>query len=632
MSEGYPLLAAIDGPADLKRLRPEQLPQLAAEMRRFMIRTLAPIGGHLGAGLGVVELTIALHYLFDSPRDRIVWDVGHQAYPHKILTGRRRRLATIRQKGGLSGFTKRSESEHDPFGAGHASTSISAAYGMAVARQLDGEEGHDIAVIGDGALTGGMALEALNHAGGGERDLIVILNDNEMSIAPNVGALSSYLARIISGSAYGQIKDGARRLLSALPGALEAARRVEEHVKGLITPGTLFEEMGFRYIGPLDGHDFDHLLPTLANVRQLRGPVLLHVLTRKGLGFGPAEEDPVTWHGLGPYDPERGTPIAAAACLTYTRVFAEELCALAEADPRIVAITAAMPGGTGLSAFAERFPDRFFDVGIAEQHAVTFACGLAVGGKRPVVAIYSTFMQRAYDQIIHDLCIQQLPVVLCMDRAGVVGADGPTHTGMFDIAYLRCLPKMTVMAPRSGAELRAMLRFALTLDGPAALRYPRAAVDAEAEEPAPAPIALGRAEVIARGGDGLLVAVGTRCADARAALREAGVSMSLLNLRFVKPLDRRTILDLLVEGKPLVVVEEGCAQGGVGEAIAALALASGWRGPFAHMAMPDRFPDQGRPEEVLAELELDRASIAARLRALVQAGDDTATSKGEDER
>jgi len=614
MIDQCPLLSTIASPADLRRLDRSQLQPLAEEMRIFMIRTLAPIGGHLGAGLGVVELTIALHYLFDSPHDHIVWDVGHQAYPHKMLTGRTQGMTSIRQKGGLSGFTKRSESEHDPFGAGHASTSISAAYGMAMARQLSQQSGHDIAVIGDGALTGGMAFEALNHAGGNTHNLIIILNDNEMSIAPNVGAMSSYLARIITGGTYSHLKDGARKLLSALPGALEAARRVEEHVKGLVTPGTLFEEMGFRYIGPLDGHDFDHLLPTLANIRELQGPILLHVLTKKGLGFAPAEDDPVTWHGLGPYNPDSGEQIKGGSAPSYTKVFANTLCQLAEHDPSIVAITAAMPGGTGLTQFAQQFPDRCFDVGIAEQHAATFAAGLAVGGKRPVVAIYSTFMQRAYDQIVHDICIQNLPVVLCMDRAGVVGADGATHTGMFDIAFLRCLPNITIMAPRNGAELAAMLTHAFTLDGPVALRYPRGtAANDDAEI---APLQQGKSELLRHGEAGLLITVGTRCADALAAVETTGVDYSVLNLRFIKPLDQKAILAELHLGKPLIVVEEGSQQGGIGEAIAALALSNGWQGRFAHIAMPDLFPNHGTQAEVLNELNLDAEAIANKIRQL----------------
>ena len=468
----YPLLSGIHGPGDVKHLAPDQLPQLAAEMRAYLIKTLAPIGGHLGAGLGVVELTIALHRLFDSPRDRIVWDVGHQAYPHKMLTGRLERMPSIRQYGGLSGFTRRAESEHDPFGAGHACTSISAAYGMAVGRDLKQEDKHVVAVIGDGALTGGMAFEGLNNAGSSKHRLLVILNDNEMSIAHNVGSMSAYLARLITGKAYTNVRDATRKVLEKMPLAYEAARRLEEHVKGMVTPGTLFEEMGFRYVGPIDGHDFGHLLPTLENCKSLEGPVLLHMVTKKGFGFAPAEEDPETWHGLGPYNMDTGEPVKIEGQPpTYTQVFADTLADLADRDERIVAITAAIPGGTGLSRFARRYPERCFDVGIAEQHAVTFAGGLAVEGFRPVVAIYSTFMQRAYDQVIHDICIQNLPVVFCMDRAGVVGADGATHSGSFDMAFLRCIPNITIMAPKDEAELQHMLTTALSLDGPSVIRY-----------------------------------------------------------------------------------------------------------------------------------------------------------------
>jgi 1-deoxy-D-xylulose-5-phosphate synthase len=619
MATDFPMLAAIASPADVKRLPPERLPTLAEEMRRYLIQTLAPIGGHLGAGLGVVELTIALHYLFDSPRDKIVWDVGHQAYPHKMLTGRFDRMPTIRQHGGLSGFTKRAESEHDPFGAGHASTSISAAYGMAVGRDLQGGSHHAIAVIGDGALTGGMAFEALNHAGADKHRLLVILNDNEMSIAPNVGAVSAYLARIITGRTYTGVKDTAKRVLSHLPGALDAARRLEEHVKGMITPGTLFEELGFRYIGPIDGHDFDHLLPTLANCKHLEGPVLLHVITRKGLGFSPAEEDPETWHGLGPYDAESGRPVPAkAGPPSYTQVFADTLADLADTDARIVAITAAMPGGTGLARFARRHPNRCFDVGIAEQHAVTFAGGLAADGLRPFVAIYSTFLQRGYDQIIHDICIQNLPVVFCMDRAGIVGADGATHAGSFDIAFLRCLPNMTLMAPKDEHELAAMLATALSLPGPCAIRYPRGTgLGLAASSVGILPV--GEAEVLAEGRDGLVVAVGTRVADAAAAIAamaEQGRHFGLINLRFVKPLDTATILKHLPKNKPLAVVEEGSRLGGIGEAIAVAALASGWHGSFAHLGIPDTFPGQGTQAEVLAELGLDAAGIASALSRL----------------
>ena len=618
-TKGASLLAGINGIADLKALSVEQLPELALEMRRYLIETLAPIGGHLGAGLGVVELTIALHYLFDSPRDKIVWDVGHQAYPHKMLTGRLHRMPTVRQYGGLSGFTKRSESPHDPFGAGHASTSISAAYGMATGRDLNGGKHHVIAVIGDGALTGGMAFEALNDAGAHKRRLLVILNDNEMSIAPNVGAMSSYLARIITGKPYIQAKDTAKRILERLPGGIEAvARRMEGHVKGMITPGTLFEELGFRYIGPVDGHDFDHLLPTLANCKNLDGPILLHTLTKKGLGFSPAEDDPETWHGLGPYDLKSGQPIKSnGKPPSYTQVFADTLADLAEDDDRIVAITAAMPGGTGLSRFARRHPDRCFDVGIAEQHGVTFAGGLAIEGKRPFVAIYSTFIQRAYDQIVHDICIQNLPVTFCMDRAGIVGADGATHTGMFDIAFLRCLPNITIMAPKDEAELRHMLLTSLTIDGPVAIRYPRGN-GYGVELTRPEPLVVGRAEVLEEGVDGLVIAVGSRVRDALQAVevlrKQDGIHLGLLNLRFIKPLDIEKIRTHLIPGKMLAVIEEGCTTGGIGEQIVALAVKSGWAGPFVHMAMPDAFPEHGTQVEILRDLELDADGIVKQLR------------------
>jgi 1-deoxy-D-xylulose-5-phosphate synthase len=613
-----PLLEGIKGIDELKALREDQLPRLAQEMRDYLIETLAPIGGHLGSGLGVVELTIALHYLFDSPRDKIIWDVGHQAYPHKILTGRLQQMPSIRQYGGLCGFTNSSESEHDPFGAGHASTSISAAFGMASGRDLSDEDHQVVAVIGDAALSGGMAFEALNHAGAHNNRLLVILNDNEMSIAPNVGAMSAYLARIITGKPYTQIKDTAKRILEKLPGALDAAKRVEEHVKGMIVPGTLFEEMGFRYIGPIDGHDFNHLLPTLANCKELEGPILLHVLTKKGLGFSPAEADPETWHGLGPYSVQTGQPHKSnGSPPSYTKVFADALTDMADNDERIVAITAAMPAGTGLSHFASRHPDRCFDVGIAEQHAVTFAGGLAVARKRPFVAVYSTFMQRAYDQIIHDICIQNLPVTFCMDRAGIVGADGATHTGMFDIAFMHNLPNMTVMAPKDEAELRHMLLTSLSINGPVAIRYPRGnGYGVELGEACELPI--GQAEVLEEGDAGLIIAVGTRVRDSLQAVetlrKEDNRAFSLLNLRFIKPLDVQAIQSYLKTGKPLVVVEEGVARGGIGEHIAALALKSGWSGPFIHIAMPDAFPAHGTQAEILRDLGLDAAGIIKHLR------------------
>jgi 1-deoxy-D-xylulose-5-phosphate synthase len=614
----YPLLEQIEGTADLKALNESQLPQLAQEMRNYLIETLAPIGGHLGSGLGVVELTIALHYLFDSPRDKIIWDVGHQAYPHKMLTGRLQRMPSIRQYGGLSGFTSSSESEHDPFGAGHASTSISAAFGMATGRDLSDEDHHVVAVIGDAALSGGMAFEALNHAGAHNNRMLVILNDNEMSIAPNVGAMSSYLARIITGKPYTQAKDTAKRILGKLPGALDAAKRVEEHVKGMIMPGTLFEEMGFRYIGPIDGHDFDHLLPTLANCRELEGPILLHTLTKKGLGFSPAEDDPETWHGLGPYSVQTGRPHKSNGNPpSYTEVFANTLTDMADNDERIVTITAAMPAGTGLAHFAKYHPERYFDVGIAEEHAVTFAGGLAAAGKRPFVAIYSTFMQRAYDQVVHDICIQNLPVTFCMDRAGIVGADGATHTGMFDIAFMHNLPNMTVMAPKDEAELRHMLLTSISIDGPVAIRYPRGN-GYGVELGKACELAVGQAEMLEKGDEGLIIAVGTRVRDSLKAVeilrKEDGRAFSLLNLRFIKPLDEQTIQSQLKSDKPLVVVEEGVARGGIGEHIAVMALKSGWRGQFIHIAMPDAFPAHGTQTEILRDLGLDAEGIIKRLR------------------
>jgi len=607
------LLPHINCPRDVKALSPAQLPALAQEMREYLIETLAPIGGHLGASLGVVELTIALHYVFNSPDDKIVWDVSHQAYPHKILTGRYAQMPTIRQYGGLSGFTKRSESVHDVFGAGHASTSISAAYGFALARDLQNKTGDVVAIIGDGALSGGMALEALNHAGARNNRLLVILNDNEMSIAPNVGAMSAYLSRVISGKPYTSAKGTARKILDKLPGALDAMRRVEEHVKGMIMPGILFEELGMRYLGPIDGHDFEHLLPVLQNCRELTGPLLLHVLTRKGLGYSPAEEDPETWHGLGPYDRQQGMPISKVQLTpSYTSVFSDALCALAVHDSRITAITAAMPAGTGLSCFAERFPERFFDVGIAEQHAVTFAAGLAADGMRPVVAIYSTFMQRAYDQIVHDVCIQNLPVIFCMDRAGVVGADGATHTGLLDIAFMRSMPNMMVMAPADEQELVDMMQTALEHDGPAAIRYPRGTAAGVTRHAAQA-LAMGTAQVVQEGDAGLMISAGTRLQDAMQAAtwlaERQQQQVTVINLRFIKPLDMAMILAHAVAGQPVMVIEEGLAMGGIGEQIALRLLQDGWHGRFHHAAMPDTFPCHGTQQEILRDLSLDAEGL-----------------------
>src|SRR5438874_11855360 len=494
--DNYPLLCAIESPADLRRLPAGKLPALAAELRAFLIHSVSTRGGHFAAGLGTVELTIALHYVFDTPRDRLVWDVGHQAYPHKVLTGRRDRLHTVKQDGGLAPFPARHESEYDTFGVGHSSTSISAALGMAVAAARTGEERRVVAVIGDGAMTAGIAFEALNHAGSLPADLLVILNDNDMSISENVGALSNHFARVLSGRVYAHLREGGKKVLRQMPTVWELARRSEEHLKGMVLPGTLFEEMGFNYIGPMDGHDVKALVLTLRNIRKLRGPQFLHVVTRKGKGYAPAEADPTKWHGPGPFDPASGTILnEKSSGPTYSQVFGQWLCDMAERDPRIIGITPAMREGSGLVEFSKRFADRYFDVAIAEQHAVTFAAGLAAEGLKPVVAIYSTFLQRAYDQLIHDVVLQNLPVVFAIDRGGLVGADGPTHHGSFDLTYLRCLPNTAVMAPADENECRQMLTTAFTLDTPAAVRYPRGAGPGVAVDAGMTALPVGKAEV-----------------------------------------------------------------------------------------------------------------------------------------
>src|SRR6201994_1544190 len=494
----YPLLETIDTPDDLRRLSPTKLPELAQELREFLIHSVSTRGGHFAAGLGTVELTIALHYVYNTPYDRLVWDVGHQAYPHKVLTGRREQLHTIKQPGGLAPFPTRSESEYDTFGVGHSTTSISAALGMAVAAAQRGENRSVVAVIGDGAITGGMAFEALNHAGSLPTDLLVILNDNDMSISENVGALSNQLARALSGRVYANLKEGSKKVLAQMPTVWELARRSEEHLKGMVLPGTLFEELGFNYIGPMDGHDVKALVSTLSNVKKLKGPQFLHVITRKGKGYAPAEADPIKWHGPGPFDPKAGTIFKEKASgPTYSQIFGQWLCDMAARDPKIVGITPAMREGSGMVEYSKRFPDRYFDVAIAEQHAVTFAAGMAVEGYKPVVAIYSTFLQRGYDQLIHDVALQNLPVVFAIDRAGLVGADGATHAGNYDLAYLRCIPNMMVMAASDEAECRAMLSTGFLHDGPAAVRYPRGtahashAISGSTETLAPLPVGRG---------------------------------------------------------------------------------------------------------------------------------------------
>jgi len=607
------LLESITSPADLKSLSREQLKDLADELRQFIIESVAETGGHLASNLGVVELTIALHSVFDTPEDRIVWDVGHQTYAHKILTGRRGRMHTLRQTDGLSGFPKREESPYDAFVAGHSSTSISAALGMAVAAHLNGEERRVVAVIGDGAMTAGMAFEALNNAGAMDANLLVILNDNDMSISANVGALNSYLTKLLSGRFYNNLRSRGEKILATLPPIHELAKRAEEHLKGMVTPGTLFEEFGFNYLGPIDGHDLDVLIPTLANMRALKGPQFLHVATRKGKGYDRAEANPCLYHGVGKFKVEEGVKPKASACPTYTEVFGRWLCDMAEADPRLVGITPAMCEGSGLTEFSKRFPTRYFDVGIAEQHALTFAAGLACEGKKPVVAIYSTFLQRAYDQLIHDIALQNLPVLLAIDRAGLVGADGPTHAGAFDLSFLRCIPNLLIATPSDEQECRRLLTTAYHYDGPSAVRYPRgigpgAEITTELEA-----FPIGRG-VLRRSGRGLaLLAFG---APLSAALQAAEVlDASVADMRFVKPLDRELLRQLAENHTRLVTVEENTVMGGAGSAVGEALAEMGITIPLLHLGLPDRFVEHGDPAVLIARCGLDAAGIESSIRA-----------------
>jgi 1-deoxy-D-xylulose-5-phosphate synthase len=623
----FPLLHRIQGPEDVRRLSRRDLKALCREVREMLIDVVAATGGHLGPNLGVVELTVALHHVFRSPADKIIWDVSHQAYVHKLLTGRRDRFPTLRQYKGLSGFQKRAESPHDPFGAGHAGTSISAALGMASARDLDGGDGRVVAVIGDGAMTAGMAFEALNHAGGLKRDLLVILNDNEMSISRNVGAIASYLSRILTGEFYSWVREETESILAHIPrvgpSMVRVARKAEEAVKGFITPGLVFEELGFFYVGPVDGHNLDHLIPTLENVNKLKGPVLLHVVTKKGKGYAPAEDNPVGYHGTPKFDKTVGVTAAKSSVPAFTKVFGDALVELGERDQRVVAVTAAMPTGTGTQAFAERFPDRFFDVGIAEQHAVTFAAGLATEGKRPVVAIYSTFLQRAYDQVIHDVALQNLPVVFAMDRAGLVGDDGPTHHGAFDVSYLRAVPNLVVMAPRGGQMLRNMLYTALRCPGPAALRYPRGPLPTVEDMGGFEPIPVGIGETLREGTDVTVFALGTLAVpalEAAHALRAEGLSVRVVDPRFVKPLDEAAVLAAARETGGIVTVEESALPGGFGAAVLECLEAHGVSVPVRRLGIPDRFVEQGPQARLLADVGLDAAGIAAAVRKLLGVG------------
>lgn len=603
------LLKRIDDPAQLRQLERRELPRLAAELREFLVETVSRTGGHLASNLGAVELTIALHYVFNTPDDRLVWDVGHQSYAHKILTGRREAMATLRQRGGIAGFPKREESPYDTFGTGHSSTSISAALGMAVAAKRAGSERRTVAIIGDGALTGGMAFEALNNAGASDANLLVILNDNEMSISPNVGALTNYLARLLSSRFYTEVRRRGGEVLKALPPIREFARRAEEHFKGMVTPGTLFEEFGFNYVGPIDGHDLDVLIDTLSNIRRLEGPQFLHVVTRKGQGYKLAEDDPCLYHGVARFNPQQGVASKASAARTYTQVFGDWLCDMAEQDPRLVAITPAMREGSGMVAFSERFPDRFHDVGIAEQHALTFAAGLACEGLKPVVAIYSTFLQRAYDQLIHDIALQNLPVMLAIDRAGLVGADGPTHAGAFDLSFLRCIPNLTILAPSDEDECRQMLFTAYTLDGPTAVRYPRGAGVGVPERRQMQALPVGRGEVRRHGRKTALLAFGSMLAPALAAGEE--LDATVVNMRFVKPLDDDLVREVAQSHDLLVTLEENVIQGGAGSAVLESLQKQGIVKRVLQLGLPDRFVEHGDPAGLLAELGLNAAGVVA---------------------
>lgn len=614
-----PLLHGIDSPAALRQLNQSQLPQIAEELRAFLLDSVSQSGGHLAAGLGTVELTIALHYVFDTPNDRLVWDVGHQAYPHKILTGRRDRMMTIRKKDGVSAFPSRDESIYDTFGVGHSSTSIGAALGMAIASALDKSNRHAVAIIGDGGMTGGMAFEAMNHAGALDANLLVVLNDNEMSISPNVGALSNYLARVLSSKFYSNVREGSKHILSrSMPAVWELARRAEEHVKGMVAPGTLFEELGFNYIGPIDGHDLDILIDTLRNLRELPpGPRILHVVTKKGKGYLPAEQDPVAYHGVGTFDPSKDhLPKSKPSSPSYTEIFGQWLCDMAAQDEKLLGITPAMREGSGLYEFSQQFPERYFDVSIAEQHAVTLAAGQACEGYHPVVAIYSTFLQRAYDQLIHDVVLQNLPVLFALDRAGLVGPDGPTHAGSFDFSYMRCLPNMVIMAPADENECRQMLYTGFKYQGPASVRYPRGkGPGVEINEQMTA-LDIGKAEVKRNGKRIVLLAFGSMVAPALQVGEK--LDATVINMRFVKPLDETLVLELARSHDAIITVEENVIAGGAGSTVNELLIVRRVMMPLLNLGLPDFFVEQGSRDECLAMCGLDYDGILASVERFLQ--------------
>ena len=608
-----PLLEMVNDPQQLRQLTLPQLKRLAGELRQFMIESVGRTGGHLSSGLGTVELTIALHYVYNTPEDRLVWDVGHQSYPHKILTGRREQMPSLRQLHGLAGFPKREESPYDTFGTGHSSTSISAALGMAIAAQKEGSGRKVVAVIGDGAMTAGMAFEALNHAGDLDANLLVILNDNDMSISPNVGGMSNYLARLLSGKLYSTMREGSKKVLKTIPSAWELARRAEEHMKGMVIPGTLFEELGFNYIGPIDGHDLDTLVKTLKNLKTLDGPQFLHIVTRKGKGYAPAEENPCGYHGVGRFNPETGEKEKSQGSPpTYTEIFSDWLCDMAAADERLIGITPAMREGSGLVSFSEQFPDRYYDVGIAEQHAVTLAAGLACEGLKPVVAIYSTFLQRAYDQLLHDVALQNLPVLFAIDRAGIVGPDGPTHAGSFDLSFLRCVPNMLLMAPADETECRRMLSTGFRHDGPAAVRYPRGSgLGVEAGSGLDT-LPIGKGEIVREGSDVAILSFGSLLGPAMEAAETLGATVA--NMRFIKPLDEELVMQLAAGHRLLVTLEDNVVMGGAGSAVNELLHHRDCSIPVVNLGLPDSFVEQGTREQLLALCGLDRDGIVRAVR------------------
>jgi 1-deoxy-D-xylulose-5-phosphate synthase len=607
MAAEYPLLDSVHIPEQLRHLSRKQLPDLAKELREFLVESVSQTGGHLSSNLGVVELTIALHYVFNTPDDRLVWDVGHQTYPHKILTGRRNSMSELRKSGGIAGFPRRNESVFDTFGTGHSSTSISAALGMAVAAQKHGSDRRAVAIIGDGAMTAGMAFEALNNAGAMDANLLVILNDNDMSISPNVGALQNYLAKLLSGKLYTNVRKSGEKVLGVMPPVLEFAKRAEEHVKGMVTPSTLFEEFGFNYIGPIDGHDLDTLIVTLNNIKKLKGPQFLHIITEKGRGYAPAENEPGKFHGVGKFNPEDGRAINSSNKKTYTQVFSDWLVDMAETNECLIGITPAMCDGSGMNEFAENYPNRFYDVGIAEQHALTFAAGMACDGLKPVVAIYSTFLQRAYDQLIHDIALQNLPVMFAIDRAGLVGADGPTHAGSFDLSFLRCIPNLIVMTPSDEQECRQMLTTAFYHNGPSAVRYPRGGGPGATVQKDLSTLAIGKGEIRRQGKKIGILAFGSMLTPAL----EVGerLNATVANMRFVKPLDIDLVRDLAKSHDVIITIEENSIMGGAGAAVMEAMQALDLETPILCLGLPDNFIEHGVHETMLANCGLDVEGI-----------------------